>query len=168
MWTDNTRNAKIKGGQIEVLKILNGIEYNDSNICLEIKESQITRGCCVSARSLLARKHNMVSEAGYESAPTVVVHVGVLSHQYLVSHSDTGTGSVVELILFLLLLFNFCFSCFSSTSVSLSSHRSAVEYPLDTRGSVVHPFSSEFIFVYASHSSNCLYQCSHNCLLARI
>ena len=25
-WTDNTRNAKIKGGSIEVFKILNGYE----------------------------------------------------------------------------------------------------------------------------------------------
>ena len=41
MWTDNTRNAKIKGDQIEVLKILNGY---DSNLFFEIKESKITRG----------------------------------------------------------------------------------------------------------------------------
>ena len=33
MWTDNTRNAKIKGGgEIEVFKILNGYENIDSNI----------------------------------------------------------------------------------------------------------------------------------------
>ena len=33
MWTDNTRNANIKGGdQIEVFKILNGYENIDSNI----------------------------------------------------------------------------------------------------------------------------------------
>ena len=34
MWTDNTRNAKIRGGrgQIEVFKILNGYENIDSNI----------------------------------------------------------------------------------------------------------------------------------------
>ena len=46
MWTDNTRNAKIKGGgdQIEVFKILNGYENIDSNIFFEIKESKITRG----------------------------------------------------------------------------------------------------------------------------
>ena len=45
MWTDNTRNANIKGGdQIEVFKILNGRENIDSNIFLEIKESKITRG----------------------------------------------------------------------------------------------------------------------------
>ena len=35
MWTDNTRNAKIKGGgEIEVFKILNGYENIDSNIFL--------------------------------------------------------------------------------------------------------------------------------------
>ena len=44
MWTDNTRNAKIKGDQIEVFKILNGFENIDSNICFEIKESKIIRG----------------------------------------------------------------------------------------------------------------------------
>ena len=44
MWTDNTRNAKIKGDQIEVFKILNGYENIDSNIFLEIKQSKITRG----------------------------------------------------------------------------------------------------------------------------
>ena len=45
MWTNNTRNAKIKGGdQIEVFKILNGYENIDSNIFFEIKESKITRG----------------------------------------------------------------------------------------------------------------------------
>ena len=43
MWTDNTRNAKIKD-QIEVFKILNGYENIDSNIFFEIKESKITRG----------------------------------------------------------------------------------------------------------------------------
>ena len=42
MWTDNTRNAKIKGDQIEVFKILNGYENIYSNICFEIKESKIT------------------------------------------------------------------------------------------------------------------------------
>ena len=31
MWTDNTRNAKIKGDQIEVFNILNGYENIDSN-----------------------------------------------------------------------------------------------------------------------------------------
>ena len=44
MWIDNTRNAKIKGDQIEVFKILNGYENIDSNIFFEIKESKITRG----------------------------------------------------------------------------------------------------------------------------
>ena len=44
MWTDNTRNAKIKGYQIEVFKILNGYENIDSNIFFEIKQSKITRG----------------------------------------------------------------------------------------------------------------------------
>ena len=45
MWTDNTRNAKIKGDQIEVFKTLNGSENIDSNIfVLEIKQSKITRG----------------------------------------------------------------------------------------------------------------------------
>ena len=49
MWTDNTRNAKIKGGGqnklIEVFKILNGYENIDYNIFfLEINESKITRG----------------------------------------------------------------------------------------------------------------------------
>ena len=43
MWTDNTRKAKIKGGQKEVFKILNGYENIDSNFFLEIKESEITR-----------------------------------------------------------------------------------------------------------------------------
>ena len=32
MWTDNARNAKIKGDQIEVFKILNGYENIDYNI----------------------------------------------------------------------------------------------------------------------------------------
>ena len=45
MWTDNTRNAKIKGGgQIEVFKILNGYENIYSNIFFEIKENKKTRG----------------------------------------------------------------------------------------------------------------------------
>ena len=37
MWTDNTRNAQIKGGQIKMFKILNGYENIDSNIFLKIK-----------------------------------------------------------------------------------------------------------------------------------
>ena len=44
MLTDNTRNAKIKGDQIEVFNILNGYENIDSNFFFEIKESKITRG----------------------------------------------------------------------------------------------------------------------------
>ena len=44
MWIDNTRNAKIKGDQIEVFKILNGYENIDSNICFEIKKLKIPRG----------------------------------------------------------------------------------------------------------------------------
>ena len=44
MWTDDTRNAKIKGDQIKVFKILNGYENIDYNIFFEIKESKITRG----------------------------------------------------------------------------------------------------------------------------
>ena len=44
MWTDNTRNAKIKGEQIEVFKILNVYENIDYNIFLEIKQNKITRG----------------------------------------------------------------------------------------------------------------------------
>ena len=44
MWTDNTRNAKIKGDQIEVFKILNGYENIDYNRFFEIKESKISRG----------------------------------------------------------------------------------------------------------------------------
>ena len=44
MWTDNTRNAKIKSDQTDLFKILNGYENIDSNIFFEIKESKITRG----------------------------------------------------------------------------------------------------------------------------
>ena len=45
MWTNNSRNAKIKGDQIEVFNILNGYENIDYNIFFfEIKESKITRG----------------------------------------------------------------------------------------------------------------------------
>ena len=44
MRTDNTRNAKIKGGQIEVFNILNGYENIDSNFFFLIKESKVTRG----------------------------------------------------------------------------------------------------------------------------
>ena len=42
-WTDNTRNAKIKGDQIEVFIILNGYENIDSNF-FKIEASEITRG----------------------------------------------------------------------------------------------------------------------------
>ena len=35
---------RVRGDQIEVLKILNGYENIDSNIFFEIKESKITRG----------------------------------------------------------------------------------------------------------------------------
>ena len=38
MWNDNTRNANIKGDQIEVLKILNGYENIDSNIFSKLKK----------------------------------------------------------------------------------------------------------------------------------
>ena len=38
MWTDNTRNAKIKGDQIEVFKILNGYENIDCNLSLRLKK----------------------------------------------------------------------------------------------------------------------------------
>ena len=41
MWTDNNRNAKIKGDQIEMFKILNGYENIDCNMFFEYK---ITRG----------------------------------------------------------------------------------------------------------------------------
>ena len=44
MWTDNTRNAKIKGDQIEVFKVLNGYENIDFNIFFKIKQNKITRG----------------------------------------------------------------------------------------------------------------------------
>ena len=37
MWTDNTRNAKIRGAQIEVFKILNGYEHIDYNILFKNK-----------------------------------------------------------------------------------------------------------------------------------
>ena len=44
MWTNNTRNTKIKGDQIELFKILlNGYENIDSNIIFKMKESKITR-----------------------------------------------------------------------------------------------------------------------------
>ena len=43
MWTDDFRDANIKGDQIEVCTILNGYENIDSN-CFENKESKVTRG----------------------------------------------------------------------------------------------------------------------------
>ena len=44
MWTDNTRNAKIKGDKIEVFKILNGYANIDSNFFSKLKKVKITRG----------------------------------------------------------------------------------------------------------------------------
>ena len=44
MWTDNTRNATIREGQLEVFNKLNGYENIDSNLFFEIRESKITRG----------------------------------------------------------------------------------------------------------------------------
>ena len=38
MWTDNTRNAKIKGDLIEVFKILNGYENIDSTIFTKLSK----------------------------------------------------------------------------------------------------------------------------------
>ena len=38
MWTDNTRNVKIKEDQVEVFKILNGYENIDSNIFSKLKK----------------------------------------------------------------------------------------------------------------------------------
>ena len=70
MWTDNTRNAKSKGDQIEVFKILNGYENIDSNIFLEIKESKITRG----HNYTLVKKHNRLDVRKYSfSQRTITV-----------------------------------------------------------------------------------------------
>ena len=45
MWTDNTRNAKIKGGgQIEAFKILNGYENIDYIFFSKLRKSKVTRG----------------------------------------------------------------------------------------------------------------------------
>ena len=44
MLTDNTRNAKIKGDQIEVFKILNGLKILTLIFFFKIRESKITRG----------------------------------------------------------------------------------------------------------------------------
>ena len=38
MWTDSTRNAKIKGDQVEVFNILNGYANIDSNIFSKLKK----------------------------------------------------------------------------------------------------------------------------------
>ena len=42
LWTDNTRNAKIKGDQLQVFKILNG--YMKILILIFFFESKITSG----------------------------------------------------------------------------------------------------------------------------
>ena len=72
MWTDNTRNAKIKGDQIEVFKILNGYENIDSNIFFEIKESKIIRGhnfTLVKKQSRLdVRKFSLSTECVHASS----------------------------------------------------------------------------------------------------
>ena len=44
MWTDNTRNTKIKGDQIEVFKVLNGYENIESNIFLKLMKVNINGG----------------------------------------------------------------------------------------------------------------------------
>ena len=44
MWSKNTGDAKIEGGQIEFFKILNGHENIDPNIFFKIKTCKITRG----------------------------------------------------------------------------------------------------------------------------
>ena len=44
MWSNNTRNGKIKGCQMEVFKILNGYENIDSNIFFsKIKAGTLSR-----------------------------------------------------------------------------------------------------------------------------
>ena len=68
MWTENTRNAKIKGGgdQIEVFKILNGYENIDSNIFFEIKEGKITRGHNYTLVNMFKNKiDKYLAKAGY-------------------------------------------------------------------------------------------------------
>ena len=40
MWSDNTRNTKIKGGQIEVFKILNGYKNIDNNIFSKLRKGE--------------------------------------------------------------------------------------------------------------------------------
>ena len=44
MWSNNTGDAKIEGGQIEVFKMLNGHENIDPNILSKIKTGKLTRG----------------------------------------------------------------------------------------------------------------------------
>ena len=45
MWSNNTETRRLRGGgQIEVLKILNGHENIDPNIFFKIKTCKITRG----------------------------------------------------------------------------------------------------------------------------
>ena len=44
MWTDDTRNAKIGGDQIEVFKILNGYENIDSNLFSKLKKVKLLEG----------------------------------------------------------------------------------------------------------------------------
>ena len=44
MWTDNTRNAKVLGDQIEVFMILNGYENIDSNIFSKLRKVKKLEG----------------------------------------------------------------------------------------------------------------------------
>ena len=69
MWTDNTRNVKIKGGSIEVFKILDGYENIDSNIFFEIKQSKITRG----HNFTLAKKQRDVRKFSFSHQRTINV-----------------------------------------------------------------------------------------------
>ena len=55
MWTNNTRNAKIKGDQIEVFKILNGYENIDSNITGMDKTSLYTSSGTLFVRESLTQ-----------------------------------------------------------------------------------------------------------------
>ena len=64
MWTDNTRNAKIRrGSQIEVFKIVNGYENIDCNILFEIKKCKMTRG----HNFTLVKKHKIREGYTYSS-----------------------------------------------------------------------------------------------------
>ena len=78
MWTDNTRNAKIKGGQIEVFKILNGFEKFYSNIFFEIKESKITRG----HNFTLVKKQNRLDVGKYSFSQRTINVWNKLSKEY--------------------------------------------------------------------------------------